>query len=313
MKRRAPKIGTLLIALATVLSGVPARAEDRVVQLTKMLSSSSSDKERLAAVAALARLGDRRAIKPLITAIADPNPQVRALAATALGKIGNKTALPALIAGGEDPDPGVREKMRAAATAVAKVNNSPDPFPQEKAPLPAAPAAAAPAGGVVREGGGRAGFGRQARAVDARPDLYVMINSASDDSPGRNDRLTRQQNAQIVKQTFAASFNASPKVTTVAADAARWGLASRHLDCAVTKMDVAQRGAFVEVEAELRLAISDGQGKMLSFLSGGAKVQVPTRRFDARNLPNLRKEALETAARGMFDKLLAHLRDRAQS
>ena len=48
---------------------------------------------------------------------------------------------------------------------------------------------------------------------------------------------------------------------------------------------------------------------MLSFLSGGAKVQVPKRTFDAKYLPNLRKEALENAMRGMFDKLLAHLRD----
>ena len=67
----------------------------------------------------------------------------------------------------------------------------------------------------------------------------------------------------------------------------------------------------MEIEAELRLAISDDKGKMLSFLSGGAKIQVPKRTFDAKYLPNLRKEALENAMRGMFDKLLKHLRDRS--
>jgi hypothetical protein len=52
---------------------------------------------------------------------------------------------------------------------------------------------------------------------------------------------------------------------------------------------------------------------MLSFLSGGAKVQVPARTYNAKYLPNLRREALENAMRGMFGKLLNHLRDKSQS
>jgi hypothetical protein len=312
--RGGHRLRTVMLACAIVLSSTPTHAEDRVAQLTKMLTTSSSDKTRLAAVAALTRLGDRRAVKPLVQALGDPNPQIRALAATALGRLGDKTSLPGLTTGGEDPDPGVREKMRVAASAVARANNLPNPFPVGRsdpgAPPPAAPAVAARA---MAPGGGRAGFGRQGHPIDNRPNLYVTIRSSADDSPGKNDPKIRQQNAEIAKQTFTASFNSAPLVTTVAADAARWGLASRQLDLAVTKMDVAQRAGYVEIEAQLRLAISDGQGKMLSFLSGGAKVQVPARKFDARNLPNLRREALETAARGMFDKLLAHLRDRAQS
>ena len=35
--------------------------------------------------------------------------------------------------------------------------------------------------------------------------------------------------------------------------------------------------------------------------------------FDPKYLPNLRKEALENAMRGMFDKLLMQLRDKSQS
>jgi hypothetical protein len=102
-------------------------------------------------------------------------------------------------------------------------------------------------------------------------------------------------------------------VTMAAADAQKWGLDPRHLDLSVTKLDVSQAGSFIEIEAQLRLAISDDNGKMLSFVSGGAKVQVPKRTFDAKYLPNLRKEALENAMRGMFDKLLAQLRDRSQT
>ena len=80
----------------------------------------------------------------------------------------------------------------------------------------------------------------------------------------------------------------------------------------MTRLDVVTTAAAVEVEAQLRLAISDDSGKMLSFLSGGAKVQVANQAFDPRSLPGLRRTALDNAMRGMFDKLLAHLRDHAQ-
>ena len=80
-----------------------------------------------------------------------------------------------------------------------------------------------------------------------------------------------------------------------------------------TKLEVAQAGNYVEIEAQLRLAISDNNGRMLSFLSGGAKVQVPARTYNPKYLPNLRKEALENAMRGMFAKLLNQLRDKSQS
>jgi len=64
----------------------------------------------------------------------------------------------------------------------------------------------------------------------------------------------------------------------------------------------------MEVEAELRLAISDDKGKLISFLSGGAKVQIPVAKYKPRFLPTMRKDALEGAMKGMFDKLIVHLR-----
>lgn len=288
-----------------MLCVTPARA-DNVAELTKTLTSSSNDKVRLAAVAALARLGDRSALKPLVVALHDPNPQIRAVAATALGRLGHKAALPALTQGADDPDPNVREKAKAAAIAVAKANKLADPFPTAEAVADAQPPQA-------RMKAGRAGFGHQAHAVENHPDLYVLINSSTDDSPGKADKKTRKAHGELLKQTLADSFRAQPMVTQIATEAQKWGLDPRHLDLSVTKMDVAQNGMYIEVEAQLRLAISDDSGKMLSFLSGGAKVQVPKRTFDAKYLPSLRKEALENAMRGMFDKLLAHLRDRSQS
>lgn len=296
------RVCAALLLATTLLGPAPALANDRVAELTKMLSTSSSDKARLSAVTALARLNDRSTLKPLVGALQDPNPQVRALAAAALGRLGHKAALPALKTAADDPDDTVRTRAKEAAIAVAKANRLPDPWP-----------AATPSPAQARKSGGRAGFGRQAHAVEAHPDLFITINSAMDDSPGKTDKVARKAHGDILRSTLTASFKSTPLVTTVAADAQKWGLDPRHLDLSVTKLDVTLAGNYVEVDAQLRLAISDESGKMLSFLSGGAKVQIPRKTYNAKYLPNLRKEALENAMRGMFDKLLAHLRDKSQS
>lgn len=302
---RIARLAASLVITASLFHGQPAHADARVAELTKLLASSS-DKARLSAVAALARLNDRTALKPLVTALRDPSPQVRALAATALGRLGHKAALPALKAAAADADASVRTQAREAAIAVARVNHLPDPWP---APSPAAPAAAA----RTSKYGGHAGFGRQARVIQNRPELYVAINSAADDSPGKTDKPTRKAHGEILRKTLTESFQSTPVVTTIAADAERWSLRQRQLDLSVTKLDVVLAGNLVEVEAQLRLAISDQDGKMLSFLSGGAKVQVPRKGYNARYLPNLRKEALENAMRGMVDKLVLQLRAKPNS
>lgn len=298
----------VLIVLCAVLAASPAWADSRVSELTKSLSSSS-EKTRIAAVAALGRLEDKAALKPLVGALHDPNAQVRAIAAAALGKLGHKAALPALrTAADEDPDAKVQKHAREAAIAVAKRNKLPDPWPKAERVAETKVEARRSS-----KSGGTAGFGRQAHAVENHPDLYVKINSSADDSPGKADKPTRKMHGDILKETLSKSFGSTPMVTMASADAERWGLDPRHLDLSVTKLDVVQSGVYIEIEAQLRLAISDDNGKMLSFLSGGAKVQVPKKTFNAKYLPNLRKEAIENAMRGMFEKLLAHLRDKSQS
>ncbi len=211
----------------------------------------------------------------------------------------HKAALPALRnTATDDTDESVKLKARAAAIEVANANNLPDELPKGEAPIQARHTT---------------GFGRSPHAVEDRPDLYIMVKSASDDSPGRADKLTRKSNADIAKQSLLDSFVRAPQVTMVATEAQRWGLEPRTIDLSVVKLEVETKDGMVEVAAELRLAISDDKGKMLSFLSGGAKVQIPSSKFNARYLANFRRQALEGAMQGMFDKLLVHLRQTAQS
>jgi hypothetical protein len=292
--------GSRLWALVTVMvMFMHVAYADRVGDLTAMLASSS-DKTRISAVVSLAKLGDKRALKPLVTALHDPNAQVRALAATALGKLGHKAALPALKAlASDDADENVRARAQEAADKVAKANHIASDAPSGAAPSQAR--------------AHTSGFGHSPHAVDDKPDLYVLIKSTNDDSPGKADKTTRKTNADILKTAILDELKTAPQVTMTADVAQRWGLDARHIDLSVVRMEVVQSGGYVEMQTELRLAISDDTGKMLSFLSGGAKVQVPKAKFNLNALPMMRRDALEGAMRGMFDKLLAHLRETSQS
>jgi hypothetical protein len=295
--------GIRALALLTVLVMFLRVAHaDRIGDLTAMLASSS-EKTRISAVVSLAKLVDKRALKPLVTALHDPNAQVRALAAAGLGKLGHKAALPALKEmASDDTDDTVKARAREAAEAIAKANHIASDLPAQE---PAAPAAA--------QARHTSGFGHSPHAVDDKPDLFVLIKGANDDSPGKADKITRKTNADILKQALEDELKAAPQVTMTESVAQRWALDARHIDLSVVKMELVQNGGYMEMQTELRLAISDDTGKMISFLSGGAKVQVPKSKFNNGALPMMRRDALEGAMRGMFDKLIAHLRQTSQS
>ncbi len=292
------------MALSIIVGIAPAHAEERVAALTRMLASSSA-KTRLSAVLALAKLGDHAAQKPLVTALRDPSVQVRAVAATALGRLGCEAALPTLrVLASNDTDDDVR---KAASNAAMKIASAGHLSGDRTAP----PDADAQARRTMISSPPRPGLARPAETTGPHPELYLLVSSSADDSPGTADKPTRKTHAEIVKRVLVEQLKTEASVTSIAGDARRWGLDARHLDLSVTRLDAVKLGGYIEIAAELRLAVSDDHGKMLSFLSGGAKVSVPSLKFDAKYLPSLRKEALENAMRGMFGKLLAHLRDQA--
>jgi hypothetical protein len=303
---RAAAIATWLIAVcAANISAVSiARADDdTVAALNSTLTKSSSEKQRLAAVISLARIADRSTLKPLVTGLRDPSSKVRAAAAAALGRLGHKAALPALREAANDADELVRKQAMIAVVSVSKANGI----------ALEAVAVAEPAPAVESTASNKPGFGRKPQALPSRPELYVMINTSTDDSSQHSDDKMRKAHGDIVRQAMALSLKSSPAISANNADVDKYGLVARHLDLSVVKLEVKQVAAFIEIEAQLRLAISDKDGKMLSFVSGGAKVSVPKRTFDAKQLPDLRREALEGAVKGLFDKLLDHLRRSARS
>jgi len=317
--RRSTAIGRrvleLVIAAVTALAIVapPARAEDRIAALNRMLGSSS-EKVRLSAVLALAKLGEPRVDKPLIRALRDPSPRVRIVAAAALGQLDCGAALPALrTLARSDEDPDVRRTASTATMKLTGAGHAAERSAEHAGGHPADRAAGADGEVAARRTapGGERGerASHAAFSAEPHPDLYVLVNSASDESPGAADQATRKLHAETIKRALLDQLRSDPSITSTPGDAQRWELAARHLDLSVTRLAATRTGDVFEIDAQLRVAISDDSGKMLSLMSGGAKVQVPAAKFDTRYLPVLRKEALDNAMRGMFAKLIGQLRD----
>lgn len=294
-------LATVLAFLIAVGAAPRARAdEDRVAVLAAQLDAKRTEKERIAAVAALGRLGDKKALKPLVGALHDKSATVRAVAALALTKLGHRAALPALRNACNDGDELVRKRARAAVISISEANDIAIDIPSDDT--------------ESADTTETAGFGHEGHALAERPNLYVVVKSASDDSPNGTTKLDKKTKADkkahgaIAKTTMADSFASAPAVTSTAKEAARYGLDVRNIDVSIKTLKTRVAGAYIECEAELTIAISDETGKMLSVVSGGATVQVKKASYNTAYLPELRREAIENAVKGLFDKLVDHLR-----
>lgn len=278
----------LLLGLLAVGEVPHARAEDRIGALTASLSTGHTERERIAAVTSLARIEDKGALRPLVLALQDDSATVRGIAAVGLGKLGHRAAAPALrVAANEDTDATVRERAAAALAQVNKVNGLPPEPVVAQAPVQAKPG----------------------KATASQAKIHVTIRSTTDESPGADDAKARKSHADVLRDTLASEIGASPVVTTDTTNARKPGHESCQIDVSVVRLETrSAKGGMIEVEAQLRLTISDGRGKMLSFLSGGATMQVKRRGYNLAYLPALRRETLANAMRGLSAKLVEHLR-----
>ncbi len=98
----------------------PAARADRIDSLAESLRNDSSYKVRAQAAIVLGKLGDKRAVPPLIDALRDDEEAVRSVAANSLGRLGDPQALDALRARMDDPSLGVRGAAGKAIAAIEK-------------------------------------------------------------------------------------------------------------------------------------------------------------------------------------------------
>jgi hypothetical protein len=276
------RTGLLVIVAALTVGAGEVRA-DRVHDLSRTLVHSQHDKERIAAAVSLGRLGDARAVKPLVAALRDDNRMVRAVAAMALGHLADDTALPALQRATTDRDEVVRKR---ALEAIATIRNR-----AAGAPVPRA-----------------AGFGTSPSRVGPEPVLFIGLKSTLDESKAPITTKERTGHGQKVRGWMLSELGRQSDVTVSEGEARALGLERSNIDVSIVKLDLQERGKFMEVECQIRVAISDDRGKMLSFLTGGAKIQVPRSTFRAKYLPQLRLEAIENAVKSVHQDMLGYMR-----
>ncbi len=89
MKRCAWVFALLLAAASAGAAGPDVRVDD----LCRAVTDDSNYKVRVQAALVLGKLGDARAVQPLIKALGDQNKTVRGIAASALGQLGDGAAL----------------------------------------------------------------------------------------------------------------------------------------------------------------------------------------------------------------------------
>ncbi|MEM9491286.1 MAG: HEAT repeat domain-containing protein [Myxococcota bacterium] len=288
----------MILPVALVLLAGPgwtgeARGEDRVDRLVHALTQSDNYKQRISAALSLGKVdGEARAVDALIAGLDDEHDTVRAVAAKALGQLGDTRALPALRRMENDDSARVR---RRAARAVTKLE------------VRARRQARAQARQYqVSRGVGQPGFGQSPRAV-ARPQLYLTVKTTTDRSSEDSSRWVRQRRAREMKKQLRSAFESAPEITTNRRLARKLGVERYQIDAAITRLAHRARGATVEVQCQIRVAISDERGKMLSFLNGAAAVSVPSGEFDEADLSELRQAAMHNAVQRVQRDLVQHL------
>jgi len=131
----------------------------------------------------------------------------------------------------------------------------------------------------------------------------VTIKTASDASPGVLEAHVRERHAEILRQALLDALHRT------GADVRHAGMPPRQIDVSITAWHIAAAANRVDVSTELRVVICDEHGKMLSIVTGRAKVSARVR---TARLGELREQALAEAVGGMTRSLASQF-DRAAS
>lgn len=287
--RRRPSttpLAALILALVLLAGDTPARA-DRVEDLARTLDEDRDEKARIAAAVALGRIGDARAVPALIRALADKSAVVRGVAASALGHIGDPRAIPALERAVGDESDVVKKRARDALAEIrekqARVVGAAERDRDADHVTPKEP---------PRMDGGRAG---------AAASLYVVVKST------RNRAAGGKVLAKKLKEYLIAELQGSPEVTLDATRATEHKLKQFVIDGEITQLKRSTTGPWVELFCEVRITVSNGDGRMLSIVTGTATLQIPKGEYDAKLEGMLRLQALENAVRGAHQNLIGYM------
>jgi hypothetical protein len=260
----------LLALLLAAASAQAAGSDVKVDDLCRaVVDESSNYKMRVQAALVLGKVGDPRAVQPLIKALGDSNKTVRGIAASALGQLGDSAAL--------DP---LRELLRRDSDAFVHGQT-------EKA------IAALSSGGGG--GGGKKGakiyvnFGAFVGGVkSAGPEASKILHEALSRELGKMPIVTLSLNAAD-QHNFGKS-----------------GMSGFYIDGNITKLEDSTAGGGNETSCDVKVMVARWpQKSIIMWTNAGASVQSGSR---PRDKENARRDCLEASARGLSEDLVNFLK-----
>jgi hypothetical protein len=246
-----------LLSLVVVFLFAGTAHADKIDTLIGQLERSSDYKVRLSAALNLAKIGDKRAVSPLIRALKDGNRTVRGVAAAGLGKL-------------VDSDVSKKTRKRALSalkTASKKDSNS---FVRKQA---------LKAYNAIKgmDGGGAA-------AVSGS--IYVNIGPMA--AKRRDDDEMKPLMRKTIVKTFSKKASSMMTKWPGAANPSKKqikkkGVMAFHVDGTLTELQASPGGSSTKVSCKVSMLLATYPEKsMFGFLKGGAKVQTGTSAQDIR-------------------------------
>jgi hypothetical protein len=263
------KARSCLLALLLVAATARAASDVKVDELCRAVLEDSNYKVRVQAALVLGKLGDPRAVQPLIKALGDQNKTVRGIAASALGQLGDASAV---------------EPLRAL------IRRESDPFPRGQAEKAIASLSAAGAGGGVKRGAKiYVNFGAFVGGVkSAGPEASKILHEAMSRELGKLPIVTL-----TLSPADQHNFGKS-------------GMSGFYIDGNITRLEDSSAGSGSETSCDVKVMVARWpQKSIIMWTNAGASVQSGSR---PRDRENARKECLEISARGLSEDLVNFLK-----
>lgn len=126
------------------------------------------------------------------------------------------------------------------------------------------------------------------------PKHFVTVR-ALQDAPPPNEVRNQTDANEFARSLLRENLAARSTITTDKHIASQLRLPETAVDLSVSDMRRVRVKKNIEIRAQIRLAVSNKNGRMLSVMTSGAKVLVPRHLFDKSHEPTMRKEAIEGA------------------
>lgn len=248
------RVATITAALAIVFRAAPARA-DNVSELIKQLDDDS-DKVRLAAAVNLTKLGDQKALLPLVKVLSnDSSADVRSAAAIAVAKL---------------VDSSTKSSVKGLVINALKKAEAGDASALVKSQATKSLAALGASGGTTG----------QQPATSGKNGIYVNIGPMSSKTgDAAADAKLRPAMVKVATQTMGkvASSMATSWAGGVVPSATQLdqkGYQGFYVDGTLTELKVTTAGSSTTVSCKINMLLASFPDKAIfGLLNGGAKVQ----------------------------------------